>query len=212
MSAKSASKSALSTKNPVTCVGTTLVLATTCTRHGKSSKTNFMENEMTNVLLTAPVWKNAACAGKDTDLFFPEAGKDFLGRIAEAKAVCNTCPIVADCLSWATENDEQGIWGASTYEERKRMSRRRRTLDKAKRAHLTTNNARRSQESASKSVVLVKEALDKLGSDVPDALMKTATLRLEHPEATLTELAQIANVTKDTFAGSLRRLLNAAKK
>lgn len=167
---------------------------------------------MSKVLLTNPVWKDAACAGKDTEMFFPEAGKEFLRRVGEAKAVCNKCPIVADCLNWAIENDEQGIWGASTYEERKRINRRRIAVSQIKREQLAENNARRSHESASKSVALVKDALDKLGSDIPEPLMKTATLRLEHPEASLAELAQIANVSKDTFSGSLRRLLQAAKR
>lgn len=80
---------------------------------------------MTSTQLTGPSWDQAACAGKDTEMFFPEGPKDFAKKIADAKAVCSGCPITAQCFSWAIENDEEGIWGGTTYRERQLLRRGR---------------------------------------------------------------------------------------
>ena len=70
----------------------------------------------------------AACRGLSTDLFFkaddePRSRKR--SREATAKAVCLTCPVVAECLSWAlTVGEAEGVWGATTADERVLMQRR----------------------------------------------------------------------------------------
>jgi hypothetical protein len=51
-------------------------------------------------------------------LFFSESPK----RIAQAVALCNTCPIKDKCLDFAIENNcEFGIFGGTTPQERKAM-------------------------------------------------------------------------------------------
>jgi WhiB family redox-sensing transcriptional regulator len=63
-----------------------------------------------------------ACHGADTELFFPiaTAGRA-LKQINSAKAVCGRCKVRADCLSYALETMQQGIWGGTTGDERAAM-------------------------------------------------------------------------------------------
>ena len=64
----------------------------------------------------------AACEGVDTELFYPVAPE----QEAEALAICATCPVRAQCLDAALRDREQyGIWGGTTPEQRRRISRRR---------------------------------------------------------------------------------------
>lgn len=76
-------------------------------------------------------WRaEAACAGSDLDLFFPP--EDDFDKIAEAKDVCATCPVVDDCLQFAlSTNQTDGVWGGMDANERRRL--RRRLRDQARR-------------------------------------------------------------------------------
>lgn len=69
-------------------------------------------------------WRDeAACAGSDTDLFFP-VGEDE-ETVALAKAVCDVCPVREACLGYAlSTNQPEGIWGGMTAPERRRLRRR----------------------------------------------------------------------------------------
>jgi WhiB family redox-sensing transcriptional regulator len=72
-------------------------------------------------------WREqAACLGADTELFFPigNSGPAALEQIDEAKAVCGRCPVIEQCLKWATEVGEVGIWGGMTDSERCDIRRR----------------------------------------------------------------------------------------
>ncbi len=74
--------------------------------------------------LTVTPWREAASCLDVTNKvsFFPNR-EDLLG-IAKAKAVCSTCPVSDQCLSWAiVSNQTEGIWGGNTPKER-RMIRR----------------------------------------------------------------------------------------
>jgi WhiB family redox-sensing transcriptional regulator len=63
---------------------------------------------------------NALCAEIGGDLWFPEKGEP----TREAKAVCRSCPVQAECLEYAMENGERfGIWGALSEHERRPLSR-----------------------------------------------------------------------------------------
>lgn len=54
------------------------------------------------------------------EVFFPDAYK----RGKEAKSICATCPVVAQCLAFALRNDERhGIWGGTTSQEREMIRR-----------------------------------------------------------------------------------------
>ena len=56
----------------------------------------------------------AACDGEDPELFFAEAP----ALIAEAKAICNVCPVLEQCAKWGLESVNFGILGGMTEKER----------------------------------------------------------------------------------------------
>lgn len=59
-------------------------------------------------------WDRAACKDKPLKLFFSNR----LSDQEEAKGVCSLCPIRQECLDWALDNTERGIWGGMTLQER----------------------------------------------------------------------------------------------
>ncbi|MFF8556550.1 WhiB family transcriptional regulator [Streptomyces sp. NPDC015501] len=72
-------------------------------------------------------WRvDALCREKDPELFFPVgASGPALVQVAEAKAVCRTCPVMDACLDWALDNgDLEGVWGGTDEEDRRRIQRR----------------------------------------------------------------------------------------
>lgn len=74
-------------------------------------------------------WRRSAnCAGVDPDLFYPKRGgsKDLQAeQIREAKAVCASCVVRAQCLASALEHQEDhGIWGGLSERERRRLQTR----------------------------------------------------------------------------------------
>jgi WhiB family redox-sensing transcriptional regulator len=65
----------------------------------------------------------AACLHEDPELFFPigDTGPALL-QIQEAKAVCNRCPVIDACLSFALEfGHDTGVWGGLTEDERREL-------------------------------------------------------------------------------------------
>ena len=78
-----------------------------------------------------PDWRTqAACLDHNPEMFFPDPadrdGED------EAIAICETCPVKADCLTDAMESEtyrltsgRHGIWGGKTPRQRYAMYRRR---------------------------------------------------------------------------------------
>lgn len=69
----------------------------------------------------APPWMaEADCAQTDPEAFFPERG----GSTREAKKVCATCLVQAECLDYALDHDERhGIWGGLSERERRRIKK-----------------------------------------------------------------------------------------
>jgi WhiB family redox-sensing transcriptional regulator len=68
-----------------------------------------------------PTWQDRAlCAQTDPEAFFPEKG----GSTREAKRVCRSCEVRAECLEYALAHDERfGIWGGLSERERRRLKR-----------------------------------------------------------------------------------------
>lgn len=64
----------------------------------------------------------ALCAQTDPEAFFPE-GKDHVAITRQAKAVCSECTVVEQCLEYALDNAEWGIWGGTTMKERNYLRR-----------------------------------------------------------------------------------------
>ena len=64
--------------------------------------------------------ERALCAQTDPEAFFPEKG----GSTREAKRVCVSCEVRAECLEYALANDERfGIWGGLSERERRRLKK-----------------------------------------------------------------------------------------
>ena len=81
-------------------------------------------------------------------------------------------------------------------------------------ANFDDANLRRSARAAVAAGARVARALEILGDDLPDHLAQAGRLRLEHKQASLEELGQLADppMTKDAVAGRIRRLLALADK
>ncbi len=77
-----------------------------------------LDGEAENELL----WQERAlCAQTDPEAFFPEKG----GSTREAKRVCLTCDVQAECLEYALGHDERfGIWGGLSERERRKLKKR----------------------------------------------------------------------------------------
>ena len=88
-------------------------------------------------------WRHAAlCRDEDPELFFPigTAGPAAT-QVEAAKLVCQRCPVVEPCLTWALETGQDaGVWGATSEDERRALGRRavRAGGDSAVRARATT--------------------------------------------------------------------------
>ncbi len=72
-------------------------------------------------------WRaNAICRDTDPELFFPVGTTGYaLVQIDRAKEVCDECPVKVECLDYALEtNQDSGIWGGTSEEERRAIRRR----------------------------------------------------------------------------------------
>lgn len=73
-------------------------------------------------------WRHqAVCRKEDPELFFPVGNSGpALAQIAEAKIVCNRCPVTVSCLEWAINaGQDAGVWGGMSEEERRTLKRSR---------------------------------------------------------------------------------------
>ena len=54
-------------------------------------------------------WRHKAiCRDEDPELFFPVGTSGpAIAQIADAKLVCNRCPVTAECLSWALDSGKE---------------------------------------------------------------------------------------------------------
>jgi DNA-binding protein WhiA len=98
------------------------------------------------------------------------------------------------------------------WEERRMRREVRATANRL--ANFDDANLRRSARAAVAAGARVQRALEILGDQVPDHLREAGHLRLEHKQASLEELGQLASppMTKDAVAGRIRRLLALADK
>ena len=69
--------------------------------------------------------KNALCRDTDPELFFPVGSTgQALQQISEAKEVCCECTVKTECLEFAIEtNQDCGIWGGTSEDERRNIRR-----------------------------------------------------------------------------------------
>lgn len=67
-----------------------------------------------------PAWMaSAACRGAPTATFFRDRG----GAADEAKQICAGCVVRPDCLAFAVDHHEVGVWGGASPAERRALRR-----------------------------------------------------------------------------------------
>jgi cell division protein WhiA len=98
------------------------------------------------------------------------------------------------------------------WEERRLRREVRATANRL--ANFDDANLRRSARAAVAAGARVERALEILADEVPEHLRYAGLLRLQHKQASLEELGQLADppMTKDAIAGRIRRLLATADK
>lgn len=72
-------------------------------------------------LLTIKWLDQAACLGQGLNLFYFEnlSTTETRKTVAKAKMICKSCPVAADCLQYAINNEERfGVWGSFSSKER----------------------------------------------------------------------------------------------
>ena len=74
-----------------------------------------------NVLLY--LRERGACRDADPALFNPPY--DSPSANAAAIKICHTCSVKAECLDWAMEHGEVGVWGATGEADRRALLRKR---------------------------------------------------------------------------------------
>src|SRR5216683_486580 len=96
------------------------------------------------------------------------------------------------------------------WEERRMRREVRATANRL--ANFDDANLRRSARAAVAAGARVERALEILGSEAPEHLTVAGQLRIQHRQASLEELGQLADppLTKDAIAGRIRRLLAMA--
>jgi hypothetical protein len=74
--------------------------------------------------MNTQAWRDhAACAEHPKDWWYVERGAaGERNKLAQARAICNTCPVARQCLDYAMENGERyGLWGGKSVRERRKL-------------------------------------------------------------------------------------------
>ncbi|SNS22363.1 DNA-binding protein WhiA [Rhodococcoides kyotonense] len=152
-----------------------------------------------------------SCPGPEAALALVGAARR-LGVAAKAREVRGTDRVVVRdgeaigaLLTRMGAQDTRLVW-----EERRMRREVRATANRL--ANFDDANLRRSARAAVAAAARVERALEILGDDVPDHLAAAGSLRVQHRQASLEELGQLADppMTKDAVAGRIRRLLSMA--
>ncbi|AHD19659.1 DNA-binding protein WhiA [Rhodococcus pyridinivorans] len=152
-----------------------------------------------------------SCPGPEAALALVGAARR-LGVTAKAREVRGADRVVirdgeaiGALLTHMGAQDTRLVW-----EERRMRREVRATANRL--ANFDDANLRRSARAAVAAAARVERALAILGADVPDHLAAAGALRVQHRQASLEELGQLADppMTKDAVAGRIRRLLSMA--
>jgi WhiB family redox-sensing transcriptional regulator len=69
------------------------------------------------------LWRSTApCAGK-LDMFFDETHAK---SVRAARKICNMCAVHVECLAYALEHQEIGVWAGTTTNQRAKILRQKR--------------------------------------------------------------------------------------
>lgn len=73
-------------------------------------------------------WQDdAACASTDVEAFYFDAWEKRPAELTLLKRMCAHCPVQDACLQYALQTNEQyGVWGGLTPDERRLLRRRQR--------------------------------------------------------------------------------------
>lgn len=82
-------------------------------------KRNLREGKIGNDLRKI-LTEDQACNGIDTEVFF----SDDHTVTAAAKRVCETCPVLTECLAYSLNNMVDGVWGGTDWQMRKQLRRK----------------------------------------------------------------------------------------
>lgn len=129
-----------------------------------------------------------------------------------ARSICNECPIQKQCLEFAIKEEMEGVWGGTTTKERNAIIFRQRTGYESKPrkpsdvTKILQVNAARALETSVRDRDAIVQALETF-TDLEPITIEIANLRLNNPGVPLSELASRAGITKDVFAGRLKRLI-----
>jgi hypothetical protein len=168
--------------------------------------------------------KQAKCLTEDPDMFFSDDADTFYSDeeqvpdwelVKQAKAICALCPVIADCLQMAYEEEADGIWGGTTTRERRITVNRemrgyvpipRTVSENAKQAVAAVNKAKTIAVSE-RDKKIFEEALE-VFADMDDLTEMLLRLRLKYPEYSLADLGQELDppISRDVVAGRLRRV------
>lgn len=70
------------------------------------------------------LFEKAACAGLDTDLFYPDKNIFTPAEERVFENLCIECPIMMACLEWGLVHEREGIWGGMTPARRQGLRQR----------------------------------------------------------------------------------------
>ena len=75
--------------------------------------------------MSRPEWfADAECRGLDPELFYPTGREDAIERaLAEARTICRRCDVQAECLAFALNGRESGIWAGTSERQRRNILR-----------------------------------------------------------------------------------------
>jgi WhiB family redox-sensing transcriptional regulator len=73
--------------------------------------------------------EQARCREVGLHVFFPEVmpPQEMTATIKAAKRVCARCEVINECLAFGI-NEQHGVWGGTTPEERRRLRRHARAV------------------------------------------------------------------------------------
>ena len=67
----------------------------------------------------------ADCADHDPDMWFRDGVGGNHSGVEEARKICHRCKVRTECLEWAMEHDESGMWGGLSQQELENLKRKR---------------------------------------------------------------------------------------
>ncbi|MGV3712239.1 DNA-binding protein WhiA [Pseudolysinimonas sp.] len=186
-----------------------------------------------------PWMQDAACSDVDPEVFFPTTFKklgvtDAAVRVCGTCPVRRDCLAYA-----VERDEREGIWGGTTPRQRRhdiefaeRSAERNwdAMLTALEPSHVRTeaarpdasaerssrrseagaaNNARRSRRAAEMTVPVLRVVLERRGDAMPERMRAVVQLRIEHPDASLSELGRLTDppTSKDAVASLIRRAL-----